>query len=87
MTTSYHIKHNGHTFWTTDTDTAQQYAQQGATVKARTSEFDPEERGIPINRLREEQLNNLETMADNAGWGEVKQMTRAQMQRNRGLDQ
>jgi len=72
--TRYYINNRGREWYVDEEnrDIAQYYSQKGATVKAETMTQDI--KGIRLNRLKDEQLDDLAQLADQMEWDEVSHM-------------
>jgi len=73
--TSYRIDFRGHTWWTSDTDTVEKFAQQGAEVTA-TTMTDTQIPGIAMHDLSEDQLHELQRIAQDNEWTYIERMAK-----------
>jgi len=74
--TRYTIKHNGHTWWTTDADVAERFAHSdNAEIKAETMQ-ETDIPGIPMQQLSDEQLQELSRIAQENEWWHIQEMAK-----------
>jgi len=77
--TRYTINNRGREWYVEDADVAQYWKQKGAEVKAQTMSG-PDVTGIPMQRLTETQLNDIEELAEAMDWDEVGYMVTDEQQ-------